>query len=115
MFGSVDGIDVTITGIARFAGNKGELMLPALTRVKELASKALAEFRIERPEAIAPHLAAGLREVRALRAALTNLDPVSRATVDVMLARKEREFNDSLAAVGSVRPHSRKTRPYASD
>ena len=69
-----DGIDVTITGIARFAGNKGELMLPALTRVKELASKALAEFRIERPEAIAPHLAAGLREVRALRAALTNLD-----------------------------------------
>ena len=68
-----DGIDVTITGIARFAGNKGELMLPALTRVKELASKALAEFRIERPEAIAPHLAAGLREVRALRAALISI------------------------------------------
>ena len=92
-----EGIDVTITGVARFAGNEGERMLPALSRVKELASKALAEFRIERPEAIAPHLAAGLREVRALRSALTNLDPVSRATVDVMLARKEREFNDALA------------------
>src|SRR5262245_1013926 len=72
-------------------------MLPALGRVKEFAAKALAEFRIERPEAIAPHLAAGLREVRALRATLTNLNPVARATVDGMLARKEREFNDALA------------------
>ena len=92
-----EGIDVTITGVAKFAGNEGERMLPALTRIKELAAKALAEFRIERPEAIAPHLAAGLREVRALRATLTNLDPVSRATVDGMLARKEQEFNDALA------------------
>src|SRR5262249_20959028 len=91
-----EGIDVTVTGIARFAGDEGERMLPALTRVKELAAKALAEFRIEKPEAISPHLAAGLREVRALRAALTNLNPVSRATVDAMLARKEREFNDAL-------------------
>jgi hypothetical protein len=92
-----EGIDVSITGVAGFAGNDGERMLPALTRVKELAAKALAEFRIERPEAIAPHLAEGLREVRALRATLNNLNPVARATVDGMLARKEREFNDALA------------------
>ncbi|HEU0175766.1 MAG TPA: PIG-L family deacetylase [Blastocatellia bacterium] len=92
-----EGIDVTITGVAGFAGNEGGRMLPALTRIKEIAAKALAEFRIEKPEAIAPHLAAGLREVRGLRAALTNLDPVSRATVDGMLARKEQEFNNALA------------------
>ncbi len=91
-----DGVDVTITGIARFAGAGGEAMAPALARIKELAAKARAEFRIERPEAIAPSLAAGLREVRALRATLTNLDPVSRATVDGMLARKESEFSDAL-------------------
>src|SRR5262245_38705862 len=91
------GIDVTITGVARFAGNEGERMLPALTRVKELAAKALADFRIESPEAVAPSLAAGLREVRSLRATLGSLDPVSRATVDGMLARKEWEFNDALA------------------
>ncbi|MGH9935123.1 MAG: NEW3 domain-containing protein, partial [Blastocatellia bacterium] len=90
------GIDVTITGAAKFAGSEGERMTPALTRIKELAAKALAEFRIESPEAIAPHLAAGLREIRALRATLTTLDPVSRATVDGMLARKEQEFNDAL-------------------
>jgi LmbE family N-acetylglucosaminyl deacetylase len=92
-----DGIDVTITGVAKFAGNEGERMSPALNRIKELAAKALAEFRIERPDAIAPHLAAGLREVRALRATIPNLDPVSRATVEGMLARKEKEFNDALA------------------
>jgi LmbE family N-acetylglucosaminyl deacetylase len=91
------GIDVSVTGVAKFAGDEGERTLPALTRIKELAAKALAEFRIEKPEAIAPYLAAGLREVRALRAALANLSPVLRATVDGMLARKEQEFNDALA------------------
>jgi LmbE family N-acetylglucosaminyl deacetylase len=90
------GIDVTITGIAKFPGREGERMLPALTKIKELAAKALTEFRIEQPDAIAPHLAAGLREVRALRAALGNLDPISKATVDGMLSRKEQEFNDAL-------------------
>jgi LmbE family N-acetylglucosaminyl deacetylase len=91
------GIDVTITGVANFAGGEGERMTPALARIKELAAKALADFRIESPEAVAPHLAAGLREVRSLRATLTTLDPASRATVDGMLARKEQEFNDALA------------------
>ena len=91
------GIDVTITGVAKFAGSEGDRMAPALTRIKELAAKALAEFRIENPVAIAPHLAAGLREVRNLRSNLGALDPASRATVDGMLARKEMEFNDALA------------------
>ena len=90
------GIDVTITGVAKFAGSEGERMTPALNRIKELAAKALAEFRIENPEAIAPQLAAGLREVRSARATLGSLDPISRATVDGMLARKEQEFNDAL-------------------
>ncbi len=91
------GIDVTISGLAKFAGAAGERMTPALSRIKEIAAKALADFRIENPESIAPLLAAGLREVRSLRATLTTLDPVSRETVDGMLARKEQEFNDALA------------------
>jgi LmbE family N-acetylglucosaminyl deacetylase len=90
------GIDVSITGIAKFAGSDGARMMPSLAKIEESVEKAAAEFRIERPEAIAPHLAAGLREVRALRTGLGNLDPVSRATVDGMLARKEQEFNDAL-------------------
>ncbi len=90
------GIDVTITGIAKFAAAGGERLLPALTRIKELAAKSLAEFRSEKTEAIAPHLAAGLREVRALRTTLGSLDPVSKATVDGMLVLKEQQFNDAL-------------------
>jgi LmbE family N-acetylglucosaminyl deacetylase len=97
-----EGVDVTIAGVAGFAGDKGKAFLPALARVKELAAKALAEFRIEKPDAIAPYLAAGLREVRGLRAPLGGLDPISRATVDGMLARKEQEFNDALAKAHGV-------------
>ena len=91
------GIDVTITGIAKFAGKDGDRLLPALTKIKDLAAKALADFRIEKTEVIAPHLAAGLREVRALRATLGALDPVAKATVDGMLALKEQQFNDALS------------------
>src|SRR5262249_49552218 len=67
------GIDVTITGIARFAGKDGERLLPALAKIKEAAAKSNAEFRGTQAELIAPYLAAGLREVRALRAQLDNL------------------------------------------
>ncbi|MEK7830007.1 MAG: NEW3 domain-containing protein, partial [Acidobacteriota bacterium] len=97
-----DGIDVTITGIVRFAGNGGERLLPGLAKIKDAAAKALTEFKIEQTELIAPHLAAGLREVRALRASLGNLDPAAKATVDSMLARKEQQFNDALAKAHGV-------------
>lgn len=96
------GIDVTITGIAKFAGKDGERLLPALTKIKDLAAKAQAEFRFAQPELIAPHLAAGLHEVRALRGRLADLDAVSKANVDSLLARKEQEFNDALAKAHGV-------------
>ncbi|MFN0120342.1 MAG: PIG-L family deacetylase [Blastocatellia bacterium] len=92
------GLDTTITGIARFAGNGGDKLAPGLGKIKDLAAKALAEFRMEQPAAIGPHLAAGLREVRALRDSLSaaGLDAVARASVDNILARKEHEFSDAL-------------------
>lgn len=96
------GLDVSITGIANFAGSAGERMLPALSKIKELAAKAQTEFRFDRPETIAPHLAAGLREVRALRQTLGNLAPQNKATVDGMLARKEQEFSDALIKAHGV-------------
>ena len=96
------GIDVTMTGVARFAGAGGERLLSALNKIKEAAAKALTEFKLEQPELIAPHLAAGLREVRALRASLDNLDAVSKANVDSILATKENQFNDALAKAYGV-------------
>ncbi|MFN7926946.1 MAG: PIG-L family deacetylase [Blastocatellia bacterium] len=96
------GIDTTISGIAKFAGQNGAQMLPALNKIKDLAAKAMAEFRVEQPAAIAPLLATGLHEVRAVRATIGNLDAISKATVDGMLARKEQQFNDALAKANGV-------------
>ncbi|QQS48904.1 MAG: PIG-L family deacetylase [Acidobacteriota bacterium] len=96
------GIDITVTGIAAFAGPEGAALKPALQKIQDLASAALREFRVEQPAAIAPHLASGLRQVRHLRAGLNVRDPVSRATVDGMLARKEREFSDALIRAHGV-------------
>ena len=96
------GIDVTLTGVAKFAGKDGERLLPSLNKIKDAAAKALAEFKIEQPELIAPHLATGLREVRALRATLGSLDAVSKANVELLLATKENQFNDALAKAHGV-------------
>ncbi len=92
-----DGLDVTIAGIAGLAGPGGSTMLPALRRIDEAAARANAEFRAETPESIAPVLAGGLREIRALRSSLPTLDPATKATVSQLLERKDREFSDALA------------------
>ena len=96
------GIDTSIVGIAKFAGKGGEQLLPSLTKIKDFAAQALAEFKLEQPAAIAPLLAAGLREVRVLRAQLNHLDPIAKANVDGLLARKEQEFSQALAKAHGV-------------
>ena len=102
-----EGMDVSITGIAKFAGKDGERLLPALTKIKEHAAQAMSAFRIEHPDLSAPHLAAGLRETRALREALRTpawgeLDPATRATVDGLLAQKKLQFAAALAKAHGV-------------
>ncbi|MBX3278151.1 MAG: PIG-L family deacetylase [Acidobacteria bacterium] len=96
------GLDVSVAGIAGFAGAEGDKFGPALEVIRDAAAKAMSEFRSEDPARVAPHLAAGLRETRALRASIAGLDPVSRATVDGMLARKEWEFTDALVKAHGV-------------
>jgi len=96
------GLDTSITGIAKFAGSGGDKFAPALAKIKEAAARASSEFKAEDPASIVPQLVAGLREVRALRPALASLDPVSRADVGGMLARKEQEFADALVKANGV-------------
>ena len=96
------GIDTSIAGIARFAGSGGEQMIPALNKIKELAAKALVEFKAEQPAGIAPHLAGGLHAVRELRSQLGSLDAIAKANVDAVLARKEKEFSEALAKAHGV-------------
>jgi len=96
------GIDVSLTGIADFVPREKERFLPGLRRIKELAAKALAEYRIEQPESVGPYLAEGLREVRALYEPTRNLDPIARATVYGMLTQKEKDFSDALIKTHGV-------------
>ncbi|HYE72741.1 MAG TPA: NEW3 domain-containing protein, partial [Blastocatellia bacterium] len=99
-----EGLDVSITGIAYFAGEgtNAKALLKPLVQLKEIAAQALAEFQPETPERIAPKLAEGLHQIRALRQQIGSLDPEPRATVDAMLARKEREFSDALVKAHGI-------------
>ena len=90
------GIDTSIEGAAKLAGTKGDALLPSLKIISEAARRAASEFRADAPSMIAPHLAAGLREVRKLKAAIGDLDAISRANLKCILDRKEFEFSDSL-------------------
>ncbi len=97
-----DGLDVSLTGIAKFAGSGAERLMPSLTKIKEIAAQALTEYLVYAPERIAPKLAEGLREVRALRGQLSEFDAEARANVDALLARKEAEFADALTKAHGV-------------
>ncbi|MCI0661200.1 MAG: PIG-L family deacetylase [Acidobacteria bacterium] len=96
------GIDVSLSGIADFVPREKDRILPGLRKIKDLAAKALAEYRIEQPESIGPYLAEGLREVRALYEPTRALDPIARATVHGLLARKEKDFSDALIKAHGV-------------
>jgi LmbE family N-acetylglucosaminyl deacetylase len=95
------GIDTSLTGIAKFAKSGDSLAAP-LGRIKELAARAETEYRPEHPESIEVTLASGLHEVRALRAQIAQLDAVSRANVDGMLARKEHDFETALVKARGI-------------
>lgn len=91
-----EGIDTSMTGIAKFAGADEQQLLPALTSLKEMAAQALREYRAEEPLTIAPKLAEGLRAVRMLRKQLDGLKAEARYNVDFLLQRKENDFADAL-------------------
>ena len=92
-----EGIEIRLVGAARLAGPEGESLMPALTKVQSLADRALSELDVSRPEAIAPHLANGLREVRALQQRAAGLsDSLGKANLTAILQRKEREFSAAL-------------------
>lgn len=96
------GLDVTIVGTARFAGSHAQEITPSLETIGKLAARALNEYKPQQPLAIAQYLADGLAEVRKLRVTVRGWDPLTKANVDNILARKEAEFSDSLAKAHGV-------------
>jgi LmbE family N-acetylglucosaminyl deacetylase len=121
-----DGIDTTLAGLARFTGGRH---LAALTTALEAIQQSVAEAaqasRSRGMAAAVTPLASGLRQTRALRAAvpgmLTSLKPPTGAgialggianypdaaraayEIDFRLAQKERQFQDALVIASGIR------------
>jgi LmbE family N-acetylglucosaminyl deacetylase len=101
-----DGVDLTLTGLARFAGATPPAALTtSLRTIVQDVDAADAAFKRDGANAAVAPLAAGLHEVRALRGSLERLGLAADAAyeIDFRLARTERNFQDALLTAASVR------------
>lgn len=99
-----DGIDTSIRGIAKLSGLTEEIIGDELGDTQKAATRALAEYDALAPQKIIEPLADGLRAARKARAKLASarISEQARADADFMLARKEREFEESLRRAAGV-------------
>jgi LmbE family N-acetylglucosaminyl deacetylase len=99
-----DGIDVTIAGLGRLAGLPDSALRLELQAIDAAVRQAIDGYRPLNPERIIPSLVAGLRAVRAARAAVksVNASVEARADADFLLAVKEEQFVDALVRAAGV-------------
>ncbi len=99
-----DGIDTSITGIARFAGKGGEALSKPLVEAQQHAERSLRQFNPLTPSMVRPEIAAGLEKIREARAMLAGLG-LSESEfydTDFFLKQKEADFADALAKSANV-------------
>lgn len=91
-----DGLDTSITGLAKIAG--AELNLSGqLGEIQSHVERALAAFDARRPWVVTPHLTAGLRTTRATIEAVRASSVAAEAKDHLLflLGNKEQEFQDA--------------------
>jgi len=101
-----DGIDHSISGLARFAGAPASRELTdGLSAIASAVQAAQRAFDSQNDEATLRPLLDGLRAVRALRARLPNLAIVDdgRFEIDFRLRQKERELQQATLIANGVR------------
>lgn len=99
-----DGIDVTLTGIADFAGKAAPQLKRELAEVQKLALEAMEKFNpFDNQKALAP-IALGYKLIRSIRATLKGLglNEHEYYDTDFLLLRKENDFAEALATVEGV-------------
>src|SRR4051812_7463813 len=103
-----EGIDVTIAGLARFAG--AHPPAPLVTRLQTIArhvADAEHAFRLTGAQAAIPALLAGRTAVRELDASLrqkdAQIDDAARFELTFRLAQKATQFDDAILAAAGVR------------
>ncbi|MFN2453118.1 MAG: PIG-L family deacetylase [Pyrinomonadaceae bacterium] len=99
-----DGIDTSITGIAKTSGLREGTLKDELAKIQRAAARALADYDALAPQKIIKPLAEGLEATRKAREKLaaTNEDANPRADADLLLSQKEREFADALQHAAGV-------------
>ena len=117
-----DGVDVTLAGIAELApqGDSGFLK-SGLAEINGSVEKAMADFSAQKPEGIAPTLAAGLQQTRALleKVQASSLSDEAKYDVTHELKVKEAQFENALAEslgisiLSTVAPEKEPTGPFA--
>jgi len=103
-----DGIDMTVPGLAQYAGPTAPQPLQArLAAIADAVRAAEASLRARGSDATVPDLARGLRATRDLRRWLTAPDaPLEKGAafeIDFRLAQTERKFESALVAAQALR------------
>jgi len=102
----LDGLDLSLTSLTRFAGATPPAALRnALTAISQTVGNAHIAFKVTGAAAAIPHLVNGLRQTRALRSELNAMpiDAQGAWEIDFRLAQKERQFQDALLVAAAVR------------
>ena len=99
--GLFDGVDISLTGIAQFAGaNPPEALTSGLAAIAGDAVKAGRAFDAGDDAATAAPIEAGLAAIRALRGQIASmrLSDAARYEIDFRLRNKERDYEDAVLA-----------------
>jgi len=97
-----DGIDVSLNGIADLAPGEAQFLRGGLSPIARSAADALRQYAADRPWAIAPLLADGLKDTRTLMDQVKSRDFQGKENVLFELGVKEEQFQKALAAALEV-------------
>ena len=103
-----DGIDVTLGGIATLATGDTQFLKDGLNQISRLAADAMKQYSVDKPSAVAPVIAEGLKATRALMDQVRSSSLAEPGKSDVLfeLRVKEQQFEKTLAAALEITFHS---------
>lgn len=94
-----DDLNVTLEGIAEYAGGAATQLKGPLSEVQSAANEARDKYQPLSSPSVGPAIARGLKKLREIRASLSGLgaSAAERAETDFLLKLKEEDFSDALA------------------
>ena len=106
--GFFDGIDTSVQGIGTLVASQPDYLKSGLAEIARLAGEANEQYRPDQPDTIAPALANGLSDTRALLAkvAASDLPEPGKSDVAFELRAKENQFENALAAALGISLHA---------